>query len=169
MAGPIWIDEALSRELPLLRDRGEGQHLEFMERYPQNGHELSKEIAAFASSNPGSILIGVSDDGALAKLDDVDTAEGRDQLCRRIEGVCSGNVRPAITPVPATPERLIRDRARGRVSANRQSSGVSSVWNTANDATAEFQPRERSGRPGLDSEKTTKQNVPHGREDVTAP
>ena len=99
MAGPIWIDEALSTELPLLRDRGEGQHLEFMARYPENGHELSKEIAAFASSNPGTILIGVADDGSLAGLDDVDTPEGRDHLCRRIEGVCSGNVRPAITPV----------------------------------------------------------------------
>ena len=99
MAGPEWIDEALSRELPLLRDRGEGQHLEFMECYPENGYELSKEIAAFASSNPGTILIGVADDGSLVGLDDVDTPERRDRLCRRIEGVCSGNVRPAITPV----------------------------------------------------------------------
>lgn len=99
MPGPNWVDEVLSKELPLLRDRGEGQHLEFMARYPENGHELSKEIAAFASSNPGTILIGVADDGSLAGLDDVDTPEGRDRLCRRIEGVCSGNVRPAITPV----------------------------------------------------------------------
>ena len=99
MSEPLWIDQALSKELPLLRDRGEGQHLEFMARYPKNGHELSKEIAAFASSNPGTILIGVEDDGTLAGLDDVDTPEGRDHLCQRIEGVCSGNVRPAITPV----------------------------------------------------------------------
>ena len=99
MAGSIWIDEVLSRELPLLRDRGEGQHLEFMERYPENGHELSKEIAAFASSNPGTVLIGVADDGSVAGLDNVDTPEGRDRLCQRIEGVCSSNVRPAITPV----------------------------------------------------------------------
>ena len=98
MSEPIWIDQALSEDLPLLRDQGEGQHLEFMARYPDNGHELSKEIAAFASSNPGTILIGVKDDGALVGLDDVDTPEGRDRLCRRIEGVCSGNVRPAITP-----------------------------------------------------------------------
>ena len=99
MARPEWIDEALSEELPLLRDRGEGQYLEFMECYPNNGHELSREIAAFASSNTGTILIGVADDGSLTALDDVDTPEGRDRLCRRIEGVCSGNVRPAITPV----------------------------------------------------------------------
>ena len=75
MAGPEWIDEALSRELHLLRDWGEGQHLEFMERYPENGHELSREIAAFASSNAGTVLIGVADDGSLAGLDNVDISE----------------------------------------------------------------------------------------------
>ena len=99
MGRPEWIDEDLSEELPSLRDRGEGQHLEFMERYPENGHDLSREIAAFASSNLGTILIGVADDGSLAALDDVDTPKGRDQLRERIEGLCSSNVQPAITPV----------------------------------------------------------------------
>lgn len=99
MAVPEWIDEALSEQLPILRARGEGQHLEFMVSYPSNGNELSKEIAAFASSNSGTILIGVADDGALAGLEDIDTPQGRDRLSQRIEGVCSGNVRPAITPV----------------------------------------------------------------------
>ena len=99
MLSSEWIDENLSRELSLMRDRGEGQRLEFMGSYPKNGHELSKEIAAFASSNPGTILIGVADDGSLAGLAGVDTPEGRDLLCRRIEGVCHGNVRPSITPV----------------------------------------------------------------------
>ena len=60
MAKPEWINEALSEQLPLLRDRGEGQHLEFMISYPSNGNELSREIAAFASSNAGTILIGVA-------------------------------------------------------------------------------------------------------------
>ena len=36
-------------------------------------------------------------------------------------------------------ERPITDRARGRVSEHRQSSGVSNVSNTANDAAAQFQ------------------------------
>ena len=97
-SGPEWIDEVLSEELPLLRDRGEGQHLEFMVSYPQSGYELSREIAAFASSNAGTILIGVADDGSLVGLDNVDAPSARDSLCRRIEGVCAGNVRPAITP-----------------------------------------------------------------------
>ena len=99
MSFPEWVDEALSKELPVLRDRGEGQSLEFMAIYPENGYELSREIAAFASCNGGLILIGVSDDGNLMGLQDLDSVEGRDRLLRRIEGVCSGNVRPSITPV----------------------------------------------------------------------
>lgn len=94
-----WIDSALSSELPVLRDRGEGQHLEFMVQYPTNGHELSKEIAAFASSNAGMILIGVDDDGSLVGLDEIETAKKRDTLCRRIEGLCTASVKPSITPV----------------------------------------------------------------------
>ena len=41
-------------------DRGEGQHLEFMGSYPENGHELSKEIAAFASSKPPPATLRLS-------------------------------------------------------------------------------------------------------------
>ena len=116
---PTWIDEALSLELPLLRDRGEGQHQEFMVSYPQNGYELSKEIPAFASSNPGTILIGVSDHGSVAGLEDVDTPEGRDRLCRRIEGVCSGTVRPGDHTCSEIREGRRCSRARNRGSARR--------------------------------------------------
>ena len=98
MTYPKWISEDLSLELPKLLDQGEGQHLEFMERYPANGYALSREIAAFASSNPGIILIGITDDGGLKGLEDVNTAGGRDRLRQRVEGVCSNNVSPAITP-----------------------------------------------------------------------
>ena len=85
--------------LPVFRDAGEGQHVEFMAKYPKNGYELSREIAAFASSNSGTILIGVSDDGKLLGLPDLDSNTARDKLLHRIKGLCSGNIRPAITPV----------------------------------------------------------------------
>jgi hypothetical protein len=52
MAHLEWIDLGLSNQLPVLRDRGEGQHLEFMVRYPENGHDLSKEIAALRHPTP---------------------------------------------------------------------------------------------------------------------
>ena len=43
--------------------KGECQEIEFMERFPSKAHELAKEIAAFATSNPGTIYIGISDNG----------------------------------------------------------------------------------------------------------
>jgi hypothetical protein len=93
-----WADEHLSRDLLVLRARGENQELEYMESFPQNVRELAKEIAAFATSNPGTILIGVSDTGDLVGLEDALTIEGRDTLLRRIEGICRGTIKPSITP-----------------------------------------------------------------------
>ena len=94
-----WIDQSLSEMLPVLREKGEGQRVEFIAKYPENGYELSREIAAFASSNPGTILIGVSDGGKPLGLPDLDSNTARDNLLRRIEGLCSGNIRPTITPI----------------------------------------------------------------------
>lgn len=96
---PDWADPSLSARLPILRDEGESQRLEFMRSYPQNGHELAKEIAAFASTNAGMILIGVADDGSLIGLPEAETPSGRDAFSRRLEGICTSNVRPSITPV----------------------------------------------------------------------
>jgi ATP-dependent DNA helicase RecG len=95
---PEWADKQLSSELPKLRARGESQDMEFMESFPENMRGLGKEIAAFATSNQGLILIGVSDAGELMGLPGAETSAQRDQLVRRIEGSCRGTVRPAITP-----------------------------------------------------------------------
>lgn len=96
---PEWADQELSKELPVLRARGENQDLEYIESFPQNVRELGKEIAAFATSNTGSILLGVSNAGELVGLPEASTPEGRDQLLRRIEGICRGAIKPAITPM----------------------------------------------------------------------
>jgi ATP-dependent DNA helicase RecG len=96
---PEWADDELSKELPILRSRGENQNLEYIEAFPQNVRELGKEIAAFATSNTGTILLGVTNNGELVGLQEASAAEGRDQLLRRIEGICKGPIKPAITPV----------------------------------------------------------------------
>ena len=98
MTVPDWADENFSKELPVLRSRGEGQYLEYMESFPQQARELAKEIAAFATSNQGIILLGVSDSGDFVGMADAKTSQGRDSLMRRIEGICRGTVKPAITP-----------------------------------------------------------------------
>jgi predicted HTH transcriptional regulator len=99
MSFPKWADEQLSNDLPKLRARGENQDLEYIESFPSNARELGKEIAAFASSNQGTILIGVADNGDLIGLNKAKTLEARDELIQRIEGICKGTIKPSITPI----------------------------------------------------------------------
>lgn len=99
MTLPGWADPEISKDLPNLRARGEGQDCEYMEVFPQQARDLGKEIAAFASTNPGTILLGVADDGSLVGLGDMDSLQQRDELLRRVEGICRGTIKPAITPV----------------------------------------------------------------------
>jgi|GEM_PF-780627 len=96
---PSWADEELSKDLPILRARGEGQHLEYKQSFPENTRNLASEIAAFATSNQGTILIGVSDSGDLVGINGADHQEERDNLLNRLEGICRGTVKPAITPI----------------------------------------------------------------------
>jgi len=98
MAIPDWADEKLSGDLPVLRSRGESQDLEYKSEFPSNARDLGKEIAAFASSNTGTILLGVADSGELVGIPEGDTPEVRDQIIRRLEGISKGTVKPSITP-----------------------------------------------------------------------
>ena len=93
---PAWADATLSADLPDLRARGESQTLEYIREFPQNVRELAKEIAAFATSNAGMVLLGVDDEGELVGLPGAGTLEGRDSLLKRVGGVCHGTVMPAI-------------------------------------------------------------------------
>ncbi len=58
-----WVDPAASRQLVIMCAQGEGQTIEFMQSFPEQAHELAREIAAFATSNAGAILIGVDNKG----------------------------------------------------------------------------------------------------------
>ena len=91
---PQWADGNLSIEMPLLRERGEGQELEFKRDFPAQAHEMSEVIAAFATSGGGRILLGVDDDGNLADMPWNDGSV-RDELVRRAQGLVR-NVRPDV-------------------------------------------------------------------------
>lgn len=93
-----WIDEEAFRQLPILCAQGEGQSLEYMQEFPKQVRDLAKEIAAFATSNAGTILIGVDDEGTCTGISAA-TATQRDELLRRLEGICTHAVKPSITPV----------------------------------------------------------------------
>jgi ATP-dependent DNA helicase RecG len=95
---PAWADIELSRDLLEIAAAGEHQNLEMKERFPVTTRDLAKEIAAFATSNTGIILLGVSDNGEIIGLRDCTTKDGRAQLIQRIEGICANVVKPTITP-----------------------------------------------------------------------
>lgn len=75
---------------------GEGQHIEWMEAFPDNAWELRKEIAAFATSNPGVIFLGIADDGTVVGIPGMETVASKDAMKRRIDGVARG-VNPSVT------------------------------------------------------------------------
>lgn len=93
-----WIDEEATRRLPILCAQGEGQSLEYIQEFPTQARELAKEIAAFATSNAGTILLGVDDEGTCVGISAV-TASERDGLLRRLEGICTHSIKPSITPI----------------------------------------------------------------------
>lgn len=95
---PQWADHALSVALPDMRAAGEGSALEYKREFPKQISDLGKEIAGFASSGGGTILLGVDDNGDLIGLDGALELPVRDSLLLRVEGICNGNIKPSITP-----------------------------------------------------------------------
>jgi hypothetical protein len=95
---PGWADEQVSRDLPTLCARGEGQHIEYMRSFPEQARDLAKEIAAFATSGGGWILVGVDDEGHIVGLADTSELCQRDDYLNRIQGIAHRTVDPAITP-----------------------------------------------------------------------
>lgn len=93
-----WANRELSARLLALAAAGESQNLEFKERFPDQARDLGKEIAAFATSNAGTILLGVADNGTIVGLAECLTHEGRSQVIQRIEGICTSSVKPIVTP-----------------------------------------------------------------------
>ncbi|MEX2309314.1 MAG: ATP-binding protein [Pirellulales bacterium] len=69
MSISAWSDDEVSKTLPDIRAAGEGQHAEFKREFPPQLHTLATEVAAFATSGGGMILIGVDDDGNVVGLD----------------------------------------------------------------------------------------------------
>ena len=104
-----WLEELRSRrerksglaypknlDFAELIPEGEGQSIEFMERFPSQAHDIAKEMAAFGTINPGVILLGVADDCTVVGLDGIDTSLGLDKLRTRIEGVSSNGINPSL-------------------------------------------------------------------------
>jgi ATP-dependent DNA helicase RecG len=74
-------------------ERGEDSHLQFKETVT-NPDQLASEMAAFANSKGGCILIGVSDQGVITGL----TAEDVHRINQLISNSASQNVREPLFP-----------------------------------------------------------------------
>jgi len=80
-------------------EQGEGQEIEFIKDFPNQAHDLAKEIAAFATSNPATIYLGVDNNGSIVGISatkELGKAAGEDSISNRLAGICQGAVRPAI-------------------------------------------------------------------------
>ncbi|MFG6433591.1 helix-turn-helix domain-containing protein [Roseateles sp. LYH14W] len=98
MPVPPWADGQLTADLKHLCAQGETQELEYKSALPKQVSDLAAEIAAFSSSNPGQILLGVADDGSVVGLAACDSQTARDQLAERVAGICR-LVKPSVHPV----------------------------------------------------------------------
>jgi hypothetical protein len=92
-----WIDQELSGQLRTLCQSGENQKLDYKQQFPAQARDLAKDIAAFASSGGGLILLGVRDDGSVVGIPNADQAVERDGLSQRIAGICKA-IEPPVRP-----------------------------------------------------------------------
>lgn len=93
-----WADEDLSLSVEWIAATGETQFVEFKAEFPRQISDIGKEIAAFATTNDGTIFIGISDDGNICGIEDGFNQSVRSALVQRIEGVCHGPIAPSVTP-----------------------------------------------------------------------
>jgi hypothetical protein len=80
-------------------ENGESQEIEFMEDFPSNVHEIAREIAAFATSNPGTIYMGIADNKritGICSIREYRKTEDKDLILNRLAGIAQKTVRPPI-------------------------------------------------------------------------
>lgn len=92
---PPWASKSASQLLLTLCARGESQQTEFKQMLPDQGHAIGRSLAAFATSNAGYLVYGVTDDGTLVGLPDAESSSGRDKIAQRIAGAAK-QVRPPV-------------------------------------------------------------------------
>lgn len=95
---PAWADAELSSELPSLCAKGEGQAIEFKLDLPPQSHDIAKSIAAFASSNEGLLIYGISDDGHIVGLPEADDSKWRDRTLQRLLSAAK-EIKPPVHPI----------------------------------------------------------------------
>src|SRR3989304_1513999 len=91
---PQWADAQISCKLPDVRAIGENTTVEFKKQFPDQAHELGKELAAFGTSGGGILYIGINNNGDLIGIDAQD-ANSRDSIAERAKSIIL-TVRPSL-------------------------------------------------------------------------
>ncbi len=92
-----WANSQLSGDLPSLARGGENEIVEFKRELPKQVRDLAKEIAAFASTRGGRLILGVDDSGAIVGIPNAHDPTVRDDLGQRIVGICQ-TISPPVRP-----------------------------------------------------------------------
>lgn len=93
---PKWVNVELSEKYAKLIPKGESYTLEF-KKIIERPERLTKEIAAFATSVDGVILIGVDDKTKeVVGIPNGKDNKVRDAMIQKLEGYCSGSAKPPI-------------------------------------------------------------------------
>tara|TARA_R110002073_G_scaffold75697_2_gene184571 strand:- start:4987 stop:5532 length:546 start_codon:yes stop_codon:yes gene_type:complete len=92
---PKWACADTSKSLPIIREAGETENVDFKAAFPEQGHRLAKEIAGLATKGGGRIFIGIDDNGALVGLS-ASNADERDDLAERAHSIAL-SVKPQVT------------------------------------------------------------------------
>ncbi len=74
---------------------GESQEIEFKEKIPESIRELATNIASFATSNSGTIYLGIDNSGNVIGLENLESPSEKDEFQLRIIGIAK-TVNPSI-------------------------------------------------------------------------
>ncbi len=103
-----YSDEDITHQLRLGEDsRWEFKQIEFAGNQPKspNRNDLADEIAAFANSDGGVLLCGVTESGDVQDL----SREQMDELERLLVDICTDSIKPSVRPIIL--RRIINERA----------------------------------------------------------
>lgn len=89
-------DDKLLDQLKKDIEKWEGKEIEFIEDFPKIAHELTKEMAAFSTSNYGRIYLGINKNKEIIGLKNIDDIQYKDGLINRLANLSQGSVKPAI-------------------------------------------------------------------------
>jgi len=77
-------------DIEAILDQEENEIIDYKQQFPETVHNLEKDLAAFANTRGGVIIIGVSDSQEVVGVEDPDNVKNR------VAGVTRNNISPPL-------------------------------------------------------------------------